>query len=77
MTGNVLRMKKPIPDSESDRCLESVDLIAKLKPEDMAKLTTWEVGLVEDLSVGKACTKIRLKELRECIERIYPNETRT
>jgi hypothetical protein len=77
MTGNVLRMKKPIPDNETDRCLEAVDLISKLKPEDMPRLTTWEVTLIEELNKGLACTRIRLKDLREAVSRLYPDETRS
>ena len=68
----VVRMSKPIPDSEADRSEEAKQLIAKLRPEDVPNLTTWEVELVKELAEGKAATRIRLKELREAVERIHP-----
>jgi len=68
----VVRMSKPIPENEADRAEEAKQLIAKLRPDDMPKLTTWEVTLIEELASGKAATRIRLKELREAVERIHP-----
>lgn len=68
----VVRMAKPIPETESERLEEAKQLLAKLKTGDRLKLTTWELTLVEELGEGKACTRIRLKELRAAIERLYP-----
>ena len=68
----VVRMSKPIPENEADRAEEAKQLIAKLRPEDIPKLTTWEVVLVTEMEEGKAATRIRLKELREAVERIHP-----
>lgn len=68
----VVRMAKPIPSTEAERAEEAKQLIAKLRHEDIPKLTTWEVALVNELEEGKACTRIRLKELREAISRIFP-----
>jgi hypothetical protein len=66
-------MPKPVPSTEQERTEEALALIGKLVPEDMAKLTTWEVTLVEELKDGKAATRIRLKDLRECVHRLYPD----
>lgn len=71
--GKELRMPLPVPDSERDRMEEAVGLLKKLIPDDQVKLTTWEVVLVDELREGKACTRIRLKELREAVHRIYPD----
>lgn len=65
-------MSKPIPDTETERVEEAKQLLSKLKTGDRLKLTTWELTLVEELGEGKACTRIRLKELREAMERLYP-----
>lgn len=70
----VVRISKPIPGSENDRQEEAKQLLAKLRIADRLKLTTWELTLVEELEEGKACTRIRLKELRDAIERIYPSQ---
>lgn len=65
-----LKFPKPIPDSESDRVAESIELLKKITDADASRLTTWEVELIDSLSQGMACTRIRLKELRECVARI-------
>lgn len=69
----VVRMSRPIPDREEDRAEEAQQLLARLKREDYHKLTTWEVQLLDELNQELAVTRIRLKELREIIERLYPS----
>jgi hypothetical protein len=69
----VYRMPKPLPSTETERTEEAQKLIARLTPEDTVKLTTWEVTLVAELREGKAATRIRLKDLREAVHRIYPD----
>lgn len=66
----VLKMPKHIPDSEAERTEEGCELMAQLTDSDVPLMTTWEVQMICELKEGKACTKIRLKELRECVERI-------
>lgn len=68
----ILKMLKPIPDNEQDRVAESYRLLAKIQPEDVASMTTWEREMVEEIKQGRAVTRIRLKELREMVERIHP-----
>lgn len=69
---SVLKMPKPIPDSEADRTAEAAELLGKLESEDVVKMTSWEVELTVALEEGKACTRIRLKELRELVARLHP-----
>jgi hypothetical protein len=65
-----LMMPKPIPDSEDDRVAEAMILLAKISHLDMPLLTTWELEMIDAIRDGKAVTRIRLKELREAVERI-------
>jgi hypothetical protein len=69
---NVVRMSKPIPDSETDRTAEAILLIKRITDSDIPKLTTWELELVDSLREGRAATRIRLKELRAVLERLHP-----
>ena len=63
---------KPIPSTECERTEEAAELLKKLMPEDICELTTWERETVDSIRSGMAVTRIRLKELRETIERIHP-----
>ena len=65
-----LVMPKPIPDNEDDRVAEATELLAKISHSDIYLLTSWELELVDELREGKACTRIRLKELRDAVERV-------
>lgn len=71
-TMTLLKMPKPIPDNEADRTAEAAGLMNQLTETDIPKMTSWEVELVVSLREGKACTRIRLKELRELVARLYP-----
>ena len=65
-----LVMPKPVPSSEADRLAEAVELLTQIKDEDIVKLTTWELETIDSIREGRAVTRIRLKDLRECVERI-------
>ena len=66
----VTSIEEAIPHSESDRTEEALKLINSLGEDDLLKLTTWELQVIEDISKGRAATKIRLMELREAVKRI-------
>lgn len=66
-----LGLPDPIPSTEAERTAEAERLIAELVDRKaFHHLTTWEVELVDELKQGKACTRVRLKELREALKRI-------
>lgn len=65
-----LALPESIPDSEAERTREAKQLLAKLEDGDDRLLTSWEVLLIAELGEGKACTRVRLKELREAMRRV-------
>jgi len=66
-------MPDPIPDSEGERTEEVLRLInevRRLGPEAEKEWTSWELQILSELNDGRACTRIRFKEIREGAKRI-------
>jgi len=66
-----LVMPKPIPSSETERVAEAMELLGQIRDEDIVKLTTWEVEMIDSIHQGRAVTRIRLKDLRDAVARIH------
>ena len=63
-------MEDPIPSSEDERTQEALALVAQLRDEEMAKLTSWEMQTINDILEGKAATTVRLREIRAAVKRL-------
>jgi hypothetical protein len=68
-----LVLPEPIPDTEAERTVEGLHLIGVLK--DLTKdwkqeLTSWELDVVNGVLDGKACTRVRLTEIRGAVARL-------
>lgn len=71
--GKLLNIPAPIPNNEADRTMEGNRLIVEIEqfgPEAWKELTTWEVQTILSIKEGSACTRIRLKELRDAHARL-------
>lgn len=68
-----LDLPESIPATEAERTEEANRLVCQLREwgdEAWKQLTGWEVEVLNDLNDGKACTRVRLKEVREAVARI-------
>lgn len=68
-----LNLPRSIPDTEEERGKEARELIAEVRnlgDEAWKRWTTWELEILGDLNDGRACTRVRLMEIRDAVERI-------
>jgi hypothetical protein len=68
--GRIIEMSKLLPNNESDRKAEALELVSMIPEELYPKLTSWERQTIEEVKEGKASTKFRLTEIRRIVKRL-------
>jgi hypothetical protein len=67
----IVELDKPLPDSEDERTQEALELCKIISFGNDSELTTWEMQTVRDVEEGKAATRVRLRELRQIVKRLW------